>query len=253
MCYDVGVWRVVVAIVSLLVCGGCSEVIDLGDELRFDRTPEPPIGPPAGCPPARWIHETFEGDDYRREIWREPSMTPEDALTFSEGRAQVTLGSNVLHRGRFDALLPLSLRERRLEIELVEAPTAASGAHFSVLFILPSHEGGIEMLAEQGLFRVYTWHTQVEDDFFQPVRVPYDPVAHRWLRLGHADGMITIETSADGESWQIAARDDESAYPVALDELLLIVMAQTEDPPVVDQDTGVVFDNIGGTLCLPGA
>ena len=238
------------ALISLL---GCNEVIDLGDELRFDRKPgsEEPPGPPPGCPPARWIHETFEGDDYRREIWQEPSSTPPGALSITEGMARVGLGSDVYHLGRFDALLPLSLRDARVELELVEAPSAASGAAFSVLFILPSHTGGIEMLVEQGLLRVYSWNTEV-DGFIQTVLAPYDLVAHRWLRLGHADGMVIVETSADGSTWREQARDPESDYPVPLDDLLFIVMAFTEDPPVAGQETGVRFDNVGGTLCLPG-
>jgi hypothetical protein len=237
---------------ALIFLFGCHEVIDLGDELRFDRkagSEEP--GPPPGCPPSRWIHETFDNDDYRREIWREPSETPSGALTIAGGLAHVNLGSDVYHLGRFDALLPLSLRDRRVEVELIEAPSAASGAAFSLLFIVPAHTGGIEMLAEQGLFRVYSWNTE-NDGFIQPVRIPYDPVAHRFMRLGHADGMISIETSADGASWQERARNAESDYPVALDELLFIVMAFTEEPPVAGQDTAVRFDNITGTLCLPG-
>lgn len=231
---------------------GCNAIIDLSDDLRFDQRPgSEVVEPPPDCPPARWIHETFEGDDYRREIWRTPSVTPDGALAIEEGEARVTLGSDTYHQGRFDALLPLSLRERRVEIELVEAPSAASGALFSLLFILPAHTGGIEILAEQGLFRVYSWNTE-EGGFIQPVRIPYDPVAHRWLALEHRAGEIVIESSVDGVAWNEEARDPEGDYPVALEELLFIVMALTEDPPVPDQDTRVRFDNIGGTLCLPG-
>src|SRR5690606_22488258 len=125
-------------------------VIDLGDELRFERKPKeaPTDAPP--CPEARWIRDTFAGNDYRREIWQEPSVNPEGALGFVDERVEVTLGSDVYHLGRFDALLPLSLRESRIELELVEAPTAASGATFSILFIVPAHTAGLELVVSQG-------------------------------------------------------------------------------------------------------
>ncbi|MBV8761674.1 MAG: hypothetical protein JO257_30550, partial [Deltaproteobacteria bacterium] len=60
--------------------------------------------------------------------------------------------------------------------------------------------------------------------------IPYDAVAHRFLRLRGSAGMIAWETSPDGMTWTTRA---QVASPIALDAVFLTIAAGTNGAPAM--------------------
>ncbi len=98
------------------------------------------------------------------------------------------------------------IRGRAARVELVQAPSSSFGAQAH--FFLANADG------ELGGFRFDSGSLFVEYSGTQS-SVPYDPVAHRWLRLHEAAGSVSLETSADGAHWSVLA---SYADPASIDQ-----------------------------------
>lgn len=70
----------------------------------------------------------------------------------------------------------------------------------------------------------------IANNYTTSCSIPYDPVAHRFVRLRGAGGMIAWETSPDATTWTTRG---QIASPIALDRVLLSVGAGTNGAPAM--------------------
>ena len=68
----------------------------------------------------------------------------------------------------------------------------------------------------------------IANNYTTSCSIPFDPVAHHFLRLRGSDGMLAYETSPDGMTWTTRA---QIARPIALDAVQLSLAAGTNGAP----------------------
>lgn len=80
----------------------------------------------------------------------------------------------------------------------------------------------------------------VRTGFFDPgaTTLPYDPVAHRWLRIGEAGGTLVWSTSPDGLTWTARRSTASPAWVGAADlEIQLITHRDSGTPDYAEFDS----------------
>src|SRR5690606_38691324 len=83
----------------------------------------------------------------------------------------------------------------------------------------------IDMVSSEPLFEIEAFVDSKEEDFLSLVTEPYDPVAHRWLRIRDEGGALYFEHSADGVTWEELAVRSPNQIPV--DDLLVSLGVRT--------------------------
>ncbi len=121
-------------------------------------------------------------------------------------------------------------------------PGGASGSVFCQLLVLSSTPGTqlvFEVDVSTNLLMMAV-HVNYSDE--NPGTLPYDPVAHAWLRISEAGGTLTWETSPDGRAWTARHTETSPAW-VSNTNLQAQLLAYRDD----GADDYAYFDNVNIT------
>ncbi len=84
-------------------------------------------------------------------------------------------------------------------IELVQAPAAGSTGSLAFFKAERDNDNAVELVATgSGNLQARTW---IDGSIASIESMPYDPVAHRWLRLLEQSGQVVWQTSPNGIDW----------------------------------------------------
>ena len=174
---------------ALLVATGCSFSTTINSDVVHDGAPidSPRVRPPEGpCGTSGAISDDF-ADAQPARIW---AVTGKNGLVESGGTLAVT--PMITEFSGYHSTPYVDLRESSAEVEIRSMVTAGTGAIAFFRFTNGT-----------GLFGI-----SISDDMIsmgvapsQILTLPYDPVAHRHLRVAHAGSTLAFSTSPDGLVW----------------------------------------------------
>lgn len=93
----------------------------------------------------------------------------------------------------------------------VEVPPAAGAGISTTLSAWAETDEYIELKQEEGQIRCFS---HIGNNSVQACAISYDPIMHRWWRLRHEDSLLYWETSADGQTWDEAAKHERGEMPI---------------------------------------
>jgi hypothetical protein len=126
------------------------------------------------------------------------------------------------------------LTDSYAHLELVRAPKAIAGLGCSFLAKTAANDF-VYFFLEIGFLRCFQ---RVGGVYTQLERVPYDPKAHRWLRLRERFGITYWETAPDGTTWTIVL---SKPNPIVLTSVILQFEVGLEQP--IPSPGVIIVDN----------
>lgn len=148
----------------------------------------PRVRPPEGaCGKPGTISDDF-ADGQRAPFWR---VTRNGEVVEADGTIAVTPMTGEL--AGYHATAYVDLREASAEVEIRTMLETGTGAIAFFRFIHGGNQFGISV--SDGMISMGVPS--------QIMTIPYDPVAHRHLRVSHAATMLGFWTSPDGVSWEM--------------------------------------------------
>ncbi|HEY0018209.1 MAG TPA: hypothetical protein VGC13_17980 [Longimicrobium sp.] len=135
----------------------------------------------------------------------------------------------------YRSLTTYDLTDSEFRIELVRAPFGIYGAGAYLQATLGSGDR-VQFQVTGGNLNA---DIVISNTTTKLARIPYDPVAHRWLRIREAFGTVYWEVSADGTVWHVVA--SRSPHPITLTAVYALFGGGTL--VAVPAPGVVVFDN----------
>ena len=158
---------------------------------------------------AHTLIDNFNDDSINTALWTVAGT----AATETNGRVQIRPPGNQTGYYTYASSVNYDLTESQMRVEVVTASTApgvATGLAASITgndyILIWVRDGYVECM--QGVGGVSSILR----------RVPYDPAAHRWLRLSEWTGTTYWEVSADGRTWTVL---HQAPDPILLTSVLL--------------------------------
>ena len=152
------------------------------------------------------------------------------------GRVEIRpLGNTAQGFYNYQSATTYDLTDSEFRIELVRAPFSIYGAGAYLQATLASGDR-VQLQVTGGYLNADIVISNVTTKL---ARIPYDPVAHRWLRLREGLGTLHWEVSPDGEKWTAVA--SRSPHPITLTAVFALFGGGTF--VAVSAPGVVVFDN----------
>jgi hypothetical protein len=157
------------------------------------------------------------------------------------GRIEIPLPSGMsgTSSGEMSSNATYDLTDSEVRIELVRTAIA----HPSVetrLYVSDAAGNYLKLTVSNGTLRAEQWVGALTN----LTLAPYDPAAHRWLRIRERHGKVHYETSPDGEEWTTLASDD-TPFTVSA---VFIRFGSAAYQAVASPGTAI-FDNLNTPTC----
>ena len=171
---------------------------------------------------ARWVPFRYPGpfSERMREVNGRFELTPQS-------------GGAGNHSGIHSATA-YDLTDSSAHVELVQPLRAATAAH--TMFVVFDSNNSVYFTVEggylQGWQNVSGAHTRL-------ARTPYDPAAHRWLRLRESAGTTFWETSFEGRAWAVLF-----SKPNPIDLIAVSIKLEARLDGNVPAPGVAIFDNL---------
>jgi hypothetical protein len=158
--------------------------------------------------------------DTSKWIVVENPQPPVGRIREVNGRVEVRPAPGVAAYSGYKSLTTYDLTDSEVVVEVVRALSSAAGTDLQL-------NAEIDSLNEMSIGimdgKLYAAH-EVQGVTTYLERIPYDPSAHRWLRLRERGGFTYWETSADGAVWSTVAH---APNPINLTAVTLVLPVGT--------------------------
>lgn len=161
------------------------------------------------------IIDDFSGDTVNTDLWAENYNTAGDPPTQTGGRARVPCTAGY---AAFSTLPAYTLAGGHLGCRLYPAPldgaTAECWSQVLIQTTTPGTDVTIEYDAVADMLAMSVRVGYTDPDY---TAIPYDPVAHAYVRIREDAGTLTWETAPDGVTWTVQRAATSPAWVTAPD------------------------------------